>query len=374
MIAYKAPRYDVDDVRHNSAIFPDLKHWLCANTSSTFYILHPDHKPDLHFPNLDPERLQRAIDQARTIKDSYEIARIRHANDVSAAAHTAVLRNIRYFSNEAQIQGIFEGTCTSRQAKKQAYSVIAGSGANAAVLHYTANNEPLKDRQLMCLDGGAEWENYASDVTRTFPISGGEWPSTEAQAIYKIVEEMQESTIAMLKPGVHMLDLHVHAARVAIRGLLGLGILKGEEDEIYAAGTYRGFYPHGLGHHVGLEVHDVLGIPILKYGAQERSFGGHMSMELLAPCRADQPPLEEGMVVTVEPGIYFNRYELKRAYLSDPAHSKFIDEKALEAYWAVGGARIEDDLLITTEGYENLTTAPKGKAALEIIRRGHDHS
>ncbi|MCJ1324718.1 hypothetical protein MMC10_001380 [Thelotrema lepadinum] len=302
------------------------------------------------------------MDASRAIKDSYEIERIRRANEISASAHVAVLKNIRYFTNEAQIQAIFEGTCTSRLAKKQAYSVIAGSGENAAVLHYTKNDELLKGRQLVCLDAGAEYENYASDVTRTFPISG-DFPSKEAEAIYKLVQEMQESVLMRLKPGVFMLDLHVQVAKVAIRGLLSLGVLKGDANEIYAAGTYRAFYPHGLGHHVGLEVHDILGIPILRYGSQYAS--GHMTTQLLAPCRPSQPPLEEGMV-------YFSRYELQRAYLSSTIHSKYIDEKVLEKYWAVGGVRIEDDLLITANGYENLTTAPKGEAALEIIRKGHD--
>lgn len=218
------------------------------------------------------------------------------------------------------------------------------------------------------MDAGAEWENYTSDVTRTFPISGY-WPTRESEAIYRVVEEMQESCIAMLRPGAFMWDLHTHAAKVAIRGLLGLGILQGSAGEIYEKGTWKGFYPHGLGHHVGLEVHDILGLPILKYSTDGR--GSHMSAELLAPCRPEQPPLEAGMVVTIEPGIYFSRYELNRAYLKSPIHSKFFNKEVLEKYWAIGGARIEDDLLITNEGCENLTTAPKGDKALKIIREGH---
>ena len=294
-------RYDFDDVRHNeTSLFDDLNHWKSHNEGATFYILHEEQKPDLSFPNVNYENLQHAMDASRAIKDSYEIERIRRANEISASAHVAVLKNIRYFTNEAQIQAIFEGTCTSRLAKKQAYSVIAGSGENAAVLHYTKNDELLKGRQLVCLDAGAEYENYASDVTRTFPISG-DFPSKEAEAIYKLVQEMQESVLMRLKPGVFMLDLHVQVAKVAIRGLLSLGVLKGDANEIYAAGTYRAFYPHGLGHHVGLEVHDILGIPILRYGSQYAS--GHMTTQLLAPCRPSQPPLEEGMVITVEPGV-----------------------------------------------------------------------
>lgn len=140
------------------------------------------------------------------IKDHHEIACIRRANKISASAHRAVLRNITRFKNEAQIQGIFVDVCITKGAK-QSYSVIAGSGENAGTLHYIKNNEPLKDRQLVCLDAGAEFEAYASDVTRTFPTSGS-WPSNEARNIYSLVQLMQETCIKQLRPGVKMIDLH----------------------------------------------------------------------------------------------------------------------------------------------------------------------
>ena len=343
-----------------------MKHWQSRNNSSTVFILHDDHRPRIPLTSVDSKKLLPAIDLCRVIKDDYEIERITHANEISARAHRDVLTNIRYFKNEAQIQGIFEDTCTSHQAKKQAYAVIAGSGENAGVLHYTKNNEPLKGRQLVCLDAGAEWENYASDVTRSFPISGS-WPSDEAKSIYEIVHQMQQNCIEMLKPGAHMLDLHIHAHKVAIAGLLKLGVFhNGSQQEIYEAGTSRAFYPHGLGHHLGLDVHDVLNIPILRYKEQHCPV---LNLDAaLPPCRPEQPPLEEGMVITVEPGIYFSRYELERAYLSSPIHSKYINREVLDKYWSVGGVRIEDDLLITSEGYRNLTTAPKGEEALKLIR------
>lgn len=239
-----------------------------------------------------------------------------------------------------------------------AYPTIAGSGKNAGILHYIANNEPLQGRQLVCLDAGSEYQNYSSDVTRTFPISG--FLGTEAAAIYDIVQSMQESCIALLKPGVQMIDLHRLAHRIAIAGLLQLKIFhQGSAEEIEAAGTSRAFFPHGLGHHLGLEVHDVLGIPLLRYSADEINMLEEKS----------QPMLEEGMVITIEPGIYFMRYELERVYFHAPKHAKYINREVLESYWNVGGVRIEDDILITRNGYENLTTAPKGKAALDIIRR-----
>ena len=362
-------RYDVDTVRLNGSLFADLKRWQQCNKDSTLFILHENHKPDLDFSSpIDSKKLQPAIDRCRVIKDTYEIERIRSANDISASAHRAVLRHIRQFKNESQIQGIFQDVCTSHQTKKQAYTIIAGSGENAGVLHYTKNDEPLAGRQLVCLDAGAEWENYASDVTRTFPISGN-WPSEEAKAIYNLVRDIQDSCIEKLKPGAFMIDLHTHTHKLVIRGLLKLGILKGSPDEIYEAGTSKGFYPHGLGHHLGLDVHDTLGVPILKYRTEDCPPVLNLATAL-APCRPEQPPLEEGMVITIEPGIYFSRYELERAYLSSPIHSKFIDKDVLDKYWAVGGVRIEDNLLITENGHENLTTAPKGEEALELIRQG----
>ena len=293
----------------------------------------------------------------RVIKDQYEIDCIKAANRISRDAHIAVLRSLHHFHNEAQIEGIFANVCISNHAGL-AYPTIAGSGENAGILHYTANDEPLHGRQLVCLDAGAEYLNYSSDVTRTFPISGT--MSQEARAIYMIVEQIQSMCIKHLKPGAKMISFHLAAHVCVVDGLLELGILhNGSSEEILHVGTSRAFFPHGLGHHLGLEVHDVSSVPLLRY-KEDR-------ITLLE--EQDQPPLESGMVITIEPGIYFTRYELERAYLHDPVHSKYINATVLEKYWAVGGVRIEDDILITKDGYQNLTTAPKGDEALDIIRQ-----
>lgn len=208
-------------------------------------------------PRVDSAQLQIAMDAARMIKDSHEIKLIRKANEVTAKAHREVLSNILKFKNEAQVEAIFLDACVAEDAKHQAYEVIAASGENSSTLHYIKNDEPLEGRQLMCLDAGCEWECYASDVTRTFPISGT-WPSKEAKEIYDLVQNMQTACISRLAPGVRFLDLHVLAHQIAIQGLMGLGILhNGDPEEVYRAGTSRAFFPHGLGHHLGLEVHDV---------------------------------------------------------------------------------------------------------------------
>ena len=273
--------------------------------------------------------------------------------------------------------------CISQQAKQQAYDPIAASGPNAGTLHYDANNEDLAGRQLMCLDAGCEYELYASDITRTFPLSDS-WPSKEAENIYSLVQRMQETCIQRLEPGVRYLDLHILAHQIAIDGLLRLGILcNGTREEIYKSGTSRAFFPHGLGHHIGLEVHDVgqaelmsvrRGKPVYQQAPSLYPENFHNPVYDSQTCHAPTDPqsshLEEGMVVTVEPGIYFSVYALQHFYLPSPIHSKFINLEVLERYLPVGGVRIEDDILITANGYENLTTAPKGAAMLDIIRQG----
>lgn len=194
---------------------------------------------------FDYTSLKPAMNAARAIKSPYEIRMIRKANEITAEAHTNVLKAIKHLNNEADIEAIFIGTCIKNQAKKQAYGAIAGSGPNASTLHYVANNESLEGRQLVCLDAGCEWECYASDVTRTFPISGKF--SNEANNIYQLVKKMQEECIEMVKPGASYRDIHLHAHFVATEGLLDLKILRGDFEEVLKSGASMAFFPHGLG-------------------------------------------------------------------------------------------------------------------------------
>jgi Xaa-Pro dipeptidase len=251
--------YDIDEVFYTDQVESWIHDWfLHYHPDQRLYVLHKEQTPPLRFPwPVDCASLQPAINQCRMIKDEHEIKLIRKANDISSKAHKQVLANVTKFHNEAQVEGLFLNVCISHQAKQQAYDIIAASGPNAGTLHYDANNEDFGDRQLMCLDAGCEFELYASDITRTFPLSSS-WPSREAENIYKLVECMQEACIARLAPGVRYLDLHILAHQIAIDGLLKLGLLhNGTREEIYKAGTSKAFFPHGLGHHVGLEVHDI---------------------------------------------------------------------------------------------------------------------
>ncbi|CAK7269351.1 hypothetical protein SEPCBS119000_003525 [Sporothrix epigloea] len=392
------------------------KNWSSSQSapSTTLFVLHPDQIPSVlrdggdadAAVTVDSTRLLPAMNAARVIKTPYEIDLIRKANDISSAAHTAVLRRLKGMTNEQDIEAAFLDHCLAVYgAKHQSYHVIAGSGPNSSVLHYDANNESLAGRQLVCLDAGAEWKLYASDVTRTFPISGKFTP--EAAAIYAAVQRMQTEVFARFKPGAAFANLHLHAGYVAAQELLGLGILKnGSAMEILAKGTVSAFFPHGLGHHVGLEVHDVLSSDLMSRppsdaansskasstrtrhirsqlgGMKRQPVTADMYATLLSEAAASANDsvtfkkddkrrlLEPGMIITVEPGIYFCRSYIESFFLADPVHAKYIDKDVLEKYYDVGGVRIEDCLLVTETGHDNLTTAPKGEEALHIINAG----
>ncbi|KAI1861343.1 uncharacterized protein JN550_010873 [Neoarthrinium moseri] len=342
---------------------------------------------------IDTTSLLPAISEARVIKTDHEIALIRKAVDVSSVAHKAVCRQLLSLKNECEIEAVFQGSCLSQNAHAQSYAIIAGSGPNAASLHYGANNEPLAGRQLVVLDAGAEWSAYASDITRTLPLTGRFTP--EGRAIYDLVAEMQEQCIARIRPGTVYYSLHLHAHLVATKGLLALGILRGgSARDIFRNGTSAAFFPHGLGHHVGLEVHDVGGYERLSVdaartdgfralGGKRRPVGPEMLRDMIAAAESDLASVESssdggdkykgrrelapGMVVTVEPGIYFCRPYIEAYFLQRPEHARYIDAEVLERYWDVGGVRIEDDILVTEDGWENLSWAPKGDEALKII-------
>ncbi|CAG8361812.1 unnamed protein product [Penicillium salamii] len=358
-------RYDVDYVRYHTSLKYELQEWLDERKQgSELYLIHESELPKT-LPKDLPVNLGSlipAMDTARGIKDEYEIRMIREANRVSGLAHRRILENIKSFSNESQIEGSFLNTCISHGARNQAYQIIAASGPNAAVLHYDRNNEPLHKKPLVCLDAGAEWNCYASDVTRTFPLTG-EWPSKYVRDIYKLVERMQEETIRRVGKGVRYRSLHGLAHDIAIEGLLALGVLKGEVGEIRDSGASKVFFPHGLGHHVGLEVHDVSEGSIMALGARRRL---NWASDYLSPCTLSAPLLGEGMVITVEPGLYFSPLALGDA--RKQPYAKYIDFDVAEKYVHIGGVRIEDDILVTATGYENLTTAPKGEEMLAVIR------
>ena len=294
----------------------DIEYWLEANCQKKVYILHETQSlwhvvdPILE-PNYDMVSLVPALDASREIKDHDELVAIKKAIQISSTAHRIVMHHITSLKTEAEVHALYLDVCIAHGSQFQSYPPIIASGANASSLHYLDANDTLKGKSLICMDAGAEWECYTSDITRTFPLTAQGWPSNETAEIYALVEDMQERCIAMLGPGVCYLEVFLLANRIAVEGLMRLGILrKNDVEEVLKSGATRAFFPHGLGHHMGLDVHDVSTKPITSVDQRRRNTiqrelpGNLIDMRLKrAPCTADAALLKTGMVITVEPGI-----------------------------------------------------------------------
>jgi Xaa-Pro dipeptidase len=282
-------RYDVDLVCSSSDVNIILAEasnktaiWTIANQVS-------DHITFLEFDKKDFYLVKEAIEECRVVKDDYEIALISKANEHSMYGHRAALGNVKHVQTERELEAIFRYHCFKHGSTEQAYHPIVAAGSNAATLHYRQNDAVLEGKLNMLLDAGAEWEMYASDITRTFPISGKF--SKESREIYDLVLRMQTECMEMMKANVLWDDVHVHAHKVAISGLLELGILKGSPDDILKARTSTAFFPHGLGHYLGMDTHDTGGHP--NYEDEDPMFR-YLRIRGKVPA---------GAVVTNEPGV-----------------------------------------------------------------------
>jgi Xaa-Pro dipeptidase len=320
--------YDVDSVLTTDEVNPYLADSKETSQTTVYAIANQvsDHITFLNFNDKNMTVLKNAIEICRVYKDAYEVALIRHANNVSTAAHIAVTKAAKTATNERELEALFLKVCIERGCREQAYHGIFASGTSAATLHYIKNDQPLSGKLNVLVDAAAESNCYAADITRTFPISGKFSP--ESKAIYEIVLQMQLECIDMLKAGVLWDDVHAHAHKVAIAGLLKLGILKGDAEEIFKMRTSVAFFPHGLGHYLGMDTHDTGGNP---------NYEDKDSMFRYLRVRGTLPA---GSVITVEPGIYFCEFIIE-PYLKDLEQSKYISEAVLERYWDVGGVRIE---------------------------------
>lgn len=347
-------KYDVDDVKYAANLVQTVKN-LSGKVDAIYTTdLNDRNKAVAQYLVEKDEQFFIALDECRMIKDSYEIALMKHAAHITDNCHRAVMSAVPIETNETHVHAEFMYHALRQNSKMQLYDPICCSGPNCSTLHYVKNNDEIDPtKRSVLIDAGAEWSCYASDVTRCFPING-DWTKEHLQ-IYRLVLKMQQVTMSMIKPGAHWDEIHLEAHRVLIRGFVELEIFKEkEESEIFDLNVSAGFFPHGLGHLLGMDTHDVGGCPNycdpdpkLRYLRLRR-------------------PLQAGMVLTNEPGVYFSPFLLKDI-LQNPKTSCYINSEILFKYYYIGGVRIEDDLLITEDGYENFTKITSDPEEISVI-------
>ncbi len=275
--------------------------------------------------SLDP-----LLHEMRLFKSRREITLMRRAARISAAAHVRAMQCCRPGLREYHLEAELLASFMRQGARSPAYPPIVGGGANACILHYTDNADELRDGDLVLVDAGAEYQYYAADITRTYPVGGRFTPAQ--RELYELVLAAQTAAIDKVRPGNHWQDPHTAAVRVLTRGLRDLGLLRGDLRTLIKTEAYKRFFMHRTGHWLGMDVHDVGNYKV----------EGHWRL------------LEPGMVLTVEPGLYV------------PAGSKGVARK----WWNIG-IRIEDDVLVTREGCEILSAGvPKTVNEIEALMEG----
>jgi len=313
-----------------------LPEWL-VHADSIYW----DASPEQEFfeqlrPVLQGSRLRRnggeifnvrdLIHELRLFKDEFEIAALRKANAVASAAHEAAMRFARPGVSEYQVQAVLEASMRGVGSSQLGYPSIVAGGANACCLHYNTNSCSVSEGELLLIDAGCEWNYYTADVTRTFPVSGRF--SAEQRALYDLVLDAQRRSIAAIRPGAKLSELNDLAGRILAQGLIQLGVIRASLDEVLEKKLHKEFFPHGLGHWLGMDVHDV----------------GRYRIKNV------ERPLEAGMCLTVEPGIYVQP-----------------GMQGVDARWQGIGIRIEDNILVTAGGSENFTPCVKSATDVESM-------
>ena len=288
--------------------------------------------------------LVAAIAETRIHKDEAELDALRQAAAFSVRGYEWVFNQVTAGMTEREVQIGMEAEFFRAGAPRTAYDSIVAGGPNGAVLHFMPTSRVIEPGELLLIDAGAACEGYASDITRTMVV--GAEPTDVQRFLWELIRRTHEVAIDRCRPGTEWREIHHGAARTIGAGLIELGLLRGSIDDLVTSGAVAVFFPHGLGHLIGITVHDAGGYP----SGRERS--SHPQFRYL---RTDRP-LEAGMITSVEPGVYFID-----ALLTDPAvraeHAATINWEMADSLRSFGGIRIEDDIHITTGEPENLTEA-----------------
>jgi Xaa-Pro aminopeptidase len=319
----------------------DLPAWLQKNGSRKLTWLGTppaDATPDEQLT----QELRFGLSSVRRCKDQVEIARMRRAEQATRSAFAAVVPLLREGVSEREVQVEFETEAYRQGAEAMAYDAIVGSGPNSAVLHFYPSERRFQTGDLVLIDAGAQYLGYASDITRTYAAGGS--LSDSQRELHGIVRAAEQAAIEHCRPGVEWRDVHRIAAHSIAEGLTAFGILRGDPDTLVDSGAVWLFFPHGIGHLVGLGVRDAGGTPLPERRDVPKPYPN---------LRIDMP-LETGMVVTTEPGVYF-----VPAILEDPEnrrrHRDAVDWDRVDRMAGFGGIRIEDNLLITDDVGEVIT-------------------
>jgi Xaa-Pro aminopeptidase len=277
----------------------------------------------------------------RRRKDALELARMRSAERATQAAFATVVPLLRAGTTERAAQIELEAEAFRAGAEAMAYDTIIAGGPNSAALHFAPTSRPMRSGELVLIDAGAEYRRYASDITRTYPVEGTF--TTEQRELHAVVHAAESAAIERCKPGIEWRDVHLTAAQAIADGLTAFGVMRGDADSLIESGALWLFFPHGIGHLVGLGVRDAGGA--LPDRRDDPPPFPHLRIDL---------PLEPGMVVTVEPGIYFIR-----VLLESPEQRRRHPDQVLwnrvDQLLDFGGIRIEDNVLITDQGHEVIT-------------------
>lgn len=306
---------------------------------------------------VNNELLHPEISECRVFKSDLELEVLRYTNRISSEAHKEVMRNVRPGMYEYQMESMFHHYCYFQGGLRHlSYTCICGSGDNSSVLHYghagAPNSKQLHDGDMCLLDMGGEYYCYASDITCSYPCNG---KFTDKQkGIYNAVLKANRAVMAAVKPGVSWVEMHKLAEHVQLEELVKLGLLQGSVDDMMKVRLGAIFMPHGLGHFMGIDTHDVGGYP---EGTERINEPGLRSLRTART-------LENRMVITIEPGLYFIDVLLDQA-LASPEQSPFMCREVIEQYRGFGGVRIEDDIVVTEDGMELLTVVPRTVEEIE---------
>lgn len=359
-------RYEVDEVHFSSEISKVLKS-KSPSVLLTLKGLNTDSgklSREAAFDGIgeftvNNSLLHPEISECRVFKSDLELEVLRYTNKLSSDAHKQVMKNVRPGMYEYQLESIFQHHCYFNGGLRNlSYTCICGSGHNGSVLHYghagAPNSKQLNDGDMCLLDMGGEYYCYASDITCSYPCNG---KFTERQkGIYNAVFKASRAVMGAVKPGVSWVDMHLLADRVQLEELKKLGLIQGDVDEMMKVRLGAVFMPHGLGHFMGIDTHDVGGYP---EGTERSKEAGLRSLRTVRS-------LEHRMVLTIEPGIYFINVLLDQA-LANPDQARFMCREVIDQYRGFGGVRIEDDIAVTEDGMECLTVVPRTVEEIEAV-------